>query len=269
MGRSKVIYGGETLIDLTGDNISADKMFVGTTAHGADGEPIAGEFTLDAELSAQNTLIDQIKTALRGKSAGDGGDDTQITAALAEQEELIATLKETLRQKTQGGGSNEVEVSLLTREITEYSNPTLTTLGAYAVSGTKITMLDLPALTTIAGYAFYENTTLQQMTFPALKEIPYNGCRQWKGLAKGDFHVLKSIGSNGFYQATNLETLIIRTNSVCTIASGSTLTASKIINKEGYIYVPAALVDSYKAATNWSAYAAQIRAIEDYPEICG
>lgn len=37
----------------------------------------------------------------------------------------------------------------------------------------------------------------------------------------------------------------------------------------GYIYVPAALVDSYKAATNWSTYADQIRAIEDYPDITG
>jgi hypothetical protein len=29
------------------------------------------------------------------------------------------------------------------------------------------------------------------------------------------------------------------------------------------------LVDSYKTATNWSKYATQIRAIEDYPDICG
>lgn len=266
MGRSKVVYGGETLIDLTGDNISADKMFVGTTAHGADGEPIAGEFTLDAELSAQDALIAQIQTALQGKAAG--GASENLDDVLSEQEALIARLQSLLLEKASGGNS-DVEVSLLTRDITEYSNPTLTKLGAYAISGTKITMLDLPALDTIEGYAFYENTTLQHMTFPALQAIPYNGCRQWKGLVKGDFHVLKSIGSNGFYQATNLETLIIRTSSVCTIASGSVLTASKIINKEGYIYVPAALVDSYKAATNWSAYATQIRAIEDYPEICG
>jgi hypothetical protein len=35
----------------------------------------------------------------------------------------------------------------------------------------------------------------------------------------------------------------------------------------GYIYVPSALVETYKTASNWVTYAAQIRAIEDYPEI--
>ena len=34
-------------------------------------------------------------------------------------------------------------------------------------------------------------------------------------------------------------------------------------------YVPTSLVDTYKSATNWSTYAEQIRAIEDYPEITG
>ena len=37
-----------------------------------------------------------------------------------------------------------------------------------------------------------------------------------------------------------------------------------IASGAGYIYVPAALVDSYKVATNWSTYAAQFRALEDY-----
>lgn len=32
----------------------------------------------------------------------------------------------------------------------------------------------------------------------------------------------------------------------------------------GYIYVPRALVDTYKAATNWSTIADQFRALEDY-----
>ena len=35
----------------------------------------------------------------------------------------------------------------------------------------------------------------------------------------------------------------------------------------GYIYVPRALLNDYKTAENWSTYAAQIRAIEDYPEL--
>lgn len=87
MGRSKIIYAGETLIDLTGDSISADKMFVGTTAHGADGEPIAGEFTIDAELSAQDILIQRIKAALQNKIPG-GEDPFALVLADASGQEF-------------------------------------------------------------------------------------------------------------------------------------------------------------------------------------
>lgn len=42
MGRSKVIYGGETLIDLTSDTVNANNTLVGASGHGADGEPFNG-----------------------------------------------------------------------------------------------------------------------------------------------------------------------------------------------------------------------------------
>lgn len=48
MAISKVVYGGETLIDLTADTIRADKLLTGYTAHGADGEIISGSCNFDA-----------------------------------------------------------------------------------------------------------------------------------------------------------------------------------------------------------------------------
>lgn len=45
---SKVVYGGNTLIDLTADTVKADKVLSGYTAHGADGEIITGTCTFDA-----------------------------------------------------------------------------------------------------------------------------------------------------------------------------------------------------------------------------
>ena len=49
MGTSKVVYGGRVLIDLTSDTVKADKLLNGYTAHGADGEPIIGSCTYDAD----------------------------------------------------------------------------------------------------------------------------------------------------------------------------------------------------------------------------
>ena len=48
MAISKVIYGGETLIDLTADSVKADKLLKGITAHSADGEQITGTCEFDA-----------------------------------------------------------------------------------------------------------------------------------------------------------------------------------------------------------------------------
>ena len=63
---SKVIYGGNTLIDLTADTVKADKLLKGYTAHGADGEVITGSCEFDAntqDATAAETEILSGKTA--------------------------------------------------------------------------------------------------------------------------------------------------------------------------------------------------------------
>ncbi len=49
MAYNKIIYGGKTLIDLTGDTVTADKLLSGTTAHNMAGEPITGTSTFDSD----------------------------------------------------------------------------------------------------------------------------------------------------------------------------------------------------------------------------
>ena len=42
MAVNKVVYAGQTLVDLTADTVTADKLAQGITAHSADGEKITG-----------------------------------------------------------------------------------------------------------------------------------------------------------------------------------------------------------------------------------
>ena len=49
MGVSKVVYGNRTLIDLTGDTVTAGDLALGVTAHGADVEAITGTSTYDTD----------------------------------------------------------------------------------------------------------------------------------------------------------------------------------------------------------------------------
>ena len=94
----------------------------------------------------------------------------------------------------------------------------------------------------------------------------FMGC---SNLAKIDFDVLEEMKDSDFYECSALTAVIIRSPVVCTMSKSNTFHLTPIASGTGYIYVPAVLVDSYKAATNWSVYADQIRAIEDYPDICG
>ena len=73
MAVNKVIYDGNTLVDLTGDTVTATDLADGVKATGADGNPIVGlmqKVTIDAELSTTSTNPVQnkvIKAALDGK----------------------------------------------------------------------------------------------------------------------------------------------------------------------------------------------------------
>lgn len=84
-----------------------------------------------------------------------------------------------------------------------------------------------------------------------------------------DLSTVTTIGSNAFTECGALSTLILRSDTVCTLTATNAFNSTPIASGTGYIYVPSALVDEYKAATNWSTYADQFRAIEDYPDICG
>lgn len=77
-------------------------------------------------------------------------------------------------------------------------------------------------------------------------------------------------GAQVFLNCYALDTLILRADKIPTLANSSnTFFGTKIDHGEGYIYVPTTLYESYKTATNWTVYQAQMRKIEDYPEITG
>lgn len=70
-------------------------------------------------------------------------------------------------------------------------------------------------------------------------------------------------GGLEFENCVNLTSFIIRSGTT-SLNKATAFTGTPIESGTGYIYVPADLVDTYKAATNWSTYASQIRALENY-----
>lgn len=88
------VNGAETLIDLTEDSITPEALASGVTAHDKRGEKITGTFTLQNELSEQDSLIEQIKTALAGKIAGGGGGETPDERDKYQRVEYIISAEE-------------------------------------------------------------------------------------------------------------------------------------------------------------------------------
>lgn len=136
------------------------------------------------------------------------------------------------------------------------------------------TDISLPELTTVTGnYMFRYCTSLKNVDVPKLKKVGYGMFYNCSSLERLDLPSATEIGVYAFYTASKLITLILRSPVVCTIpdnsASQYTFTGTPIASGTGYIYVPASLVDTYKSANIWSTYANQIRAIEDYQDICG
>ncbi len=122
MAVNKVIYDGATLVDLTGDTVTADNLAAGVKATGADGKPIVGllpKVTIDAELSLFSTNPVQNKT---------------ITAALSNLNIDIATNDE-IDNALNVAGSGDLPT---TGGSSGGSNYTLPTASNSTLGGVKV-----------------------------------------------------------------------------------------------------------------------------------
>lgn len=110
MAISKVVYGGETLIDLTADTVQADKLLKGYTAHGADGEKINGACEFDANTQDATAIASEI---LSGKTAYNKGN--KITGTMKNNGAVSGTISSKAGKYTipQGyhDGSGTVQIS--------------------------------------------------------------------------------------------------------------------------------------------------------------
>lgn len=107
---SKVVLGSETLIDLTADTITADKLAYGVTAHGKDGAPITGTSTFDADTSDATATAAEI---LSTKTAYVNGN--KVTGSMPNRGAVTGTISAKAQQYTipQGyhDGSGKVGIS--------------------------------------------------------------------------------------------------------------------------------------------------------------
>ena len=127
--------------------------------------------------------------------------------------------------------------------------------------------IDLPHVTSIGVAAFSQCPKITELNLPAVTEISpsaFSGC---KGLVKARIHGA-SLGGWAFSD-TGLATLIIDLDdgeAIPTMQNTNVFNNTPIANGTGFIYLPDGRVEECQAATNWAAFAAQIKPISEYTE---
>lgn len=172
--------------------------------------------------------------------------------------------------------------------------PEAETVGEYAFERTEnLKTVDLPKATQLGMYCF-QYSSVENLNVPCVNKIGHNAIKSSKlktlklpsyvtsntsyemsgaysSLVFVSLPIVKTLGSYAFSDNRILVTVLVgvERDTVC-VADISLFTGCYHIlgttnntynptgAKDGYIYVPNALVASYRTATNWSQYATQI-----------
>ena len=121
---------------------------------------------------------------------------------------------------------------------------TLTTLATNCFENcSKLKITSIPSgVTRIPRYSFYYCQSITELTFYGAVTSFIEAC---------------------FSQCSNLSKIIIPNITTIPTLDASALNGTPIARGTGYIYVPDDLIDSFKSATNWSAYADQIKGVSE------
>lgn len=129
----------------------------------------------------------------------------------------------------------------------------------------KLTSIILPeSLTTVGTNAFSNCDGLTSIVIPknvtTIRALLSDCAKLKKVDILGN---ITSIDGNAFSSCPLFDTLIVRSNNVCTLSS-TAFYQTPIDSGAGYIYVPSILIGAYKQALYWGRYPSQFRALEDY-----
>lgn len=279
MANAKVILNETTLMDVTGTTVDADHLLEGTTAIGPDGELVVGTASLDGGQLPDflNNAWPSGDVVITGATKIRGGAFAKNTAITSVSSNSVTSIGET------GGSDHLLNVGAFygCTSLTSVSFPNLTYLGFRAFQNcSNLTSVNLPALTTmgIAGsrdnYAFGGCSRLQLLHLPELTYVNGNYSMGSVGSTSTPVTIVlpklagvaphfrsskcaavdlgpgvTSLPTYGIYGTTMPVLILRRTEGVVTASAANAISDITTTSK---VYVPSALIDSYKEATNWS-----------------
>lgn len=232
-----------------------------------------------------------------------GGGDEALMALLsgtATGEVIISGIERccaTFLIDSSSTGKNNQVTALRFPDLKTASRPPI--LGTQAYNAAALEIIDMPELTNLSngldtsgGYYTFRNVV--EVNTPKLIQLPTGFINYFSGLEKFTDGVCNYIGVNAFrgcsaikyidlgktaatsnspyvqsqafQNCSALVALVLRWTRVASLGGTSVFSGTPIASGTGYIYVPRDLVATYQAATNWSTYSTQFRALEDYTD---
>jgi len=157
-----------------------------------------------------------------------------------------------------------VEDGLIDKTIAgSYTNNRITTkVGKYVFNGcTGLTSVSFPELADIIDYySFSGCSSLASVNFPKAKRLG-EGAFQVCPFTSVSFPCLTTIAPKVFTNCTSLSVFNLYSQDrteIPILGNANAFTGTPIADGNGYIIINDSLVDSLKAASNWSTYSTQI-----------
>lgn len=143
------------------------------------------------------------------------------------------------------------------------------TYDGYSLGDNQFLEINLPLVKRFTSgcfkYAKLKNIVLNSAT--SIDEYSFANCQYLESIDLAVKNARPTICHSAFNGDTLLSTLILRltkNGSLWSLEDTTAFIGTPFDLGGGYIYVPSAKIDDYKAANNWSKYASRFRALEDY-----
>lgn len=172
---NKIIYGGNTLIDLTGDTVSADKVAKDVTFHDKSGAVVTGTSTKDSDTSDATVAVAEI---LSGKTAYARG--TKLTGTMPNKGAIDEAITEKAQEVTipmgfhDGSGTVSIAVSEQDKIIPGNIKQGMTILGVEgSYSGEGVNLQSKTATPTMSQQTIQPDEGFDGLSSVVVNAIPY------------------------------------------------------------------------------------------------